>query len=461
VTGDITGVEEQLQQAERCLDSPSAEMVVADEEELARLPAHIAMYRAGLALLHGDREATIVHARRSVDLRAADDHMGRAAAAALAGLAHWGGGDLDAAAAGYAEAIAGMEAAGNLADVLGCSLTLADIRSAQGRLREARSTLEHGLRVAADPEGPTRRGTVDMHVGLAEVLYEGNDLDAVRRHLDTADELGEHAGLPQSPYRRRVVMARLRQAEGDLASALDLLEEAEQRFETDYSPAVRPVSATKARLRVARGEVDAARRWARERELTADDDLSYLREYEHITLARALLADGDVDEATALLARLLTAAEEGGRTGSLIEILVLLALAQQAQGQEVDARASLERALALAVPEGYVRVFLDEGPALVAPLEAAAQPGNDHARRLLAEAGPMRPTTAQAGLVDPLSDRELEVLRLLRSELSGPEIAGQLFVSLNTMRTHTKSIYTKLGVNSRRAAVRRADELGL
>ena len=155
VTGDVTGVEERLDEVERWLDVPSPDLVVADDEEFARLPAHIAMYRAGLALLHGDREGTIAHARRSVDLRRDDDHMGRAAAAALAGLAHWSGGDLAAAADGYAEAVAGMEAAGNLADVLGCSLGLADMQTAQGRLRDA---LEHP---GARPAGGEQPGRAD------------------------------------------------------------------------------------------------------------------------------------------------------------------------------------------------------------------------------------------------------------------------------------------------------------
>ena len=250
------------------------------------------MYRAALALLRGDREGTIAHARRSVDLRAEDDHMGRAAAAALAGLAHWSGGDLEAAADGYAEAVAGMEAAGNLADVLGCSLGLADMRTAQGRLRDALSTLEHGLELATDPGGPTLRGTVDMHVALAEVLYERNDLDAVRRHLDAADQLGEHAGLPQSPTAGGRRWPACAQLDGDDDGALELLDEAEQRFNTDYSPAVRPVPAIKARLRLARGDVEEARRWATDRQLSPDDELSYLHEYEHLTLARVLLAEG-------------------------------------------------------------------------------------------------------------------------------------------------------------------------
>ena len=175
-------------------------------------------------------------------------------------------------------------------------------------------------------------------------------------------------------------------------------------------------------------------------------------------------AEGSLQDATRLLERLLPAAEAGGRMGSVIEILVLQAVAHQARGDLAAGLASLQRALTLAEPEGYVRVFADEGPAMAALLKAAAKQGTAGAyvRRLLAAVnttGPAAPVPP--GLVEPLSERELDVLRLLGTDLSGPDIARQLSVSLSTVRTHTNRIYTKLGVNNRRAAVRRATELNL
>ena len=178
-----------------------------------------------------------------------------------------------------------------------------------------------------------------------------------------------------------------------------------------------------------------------------------------------------IDEAMGLLERLLRAAEEGGRTGSVIEILVLQALAHQTRGDIPAALAPLERALTLAEPEGYVRIFVGRGPAHGGLLEAAANnrgsPGS-YVRRLLAAFGKTEDSTAAVraarqptGLVEPLSERELDVLRLLGTDLDGPDIARELMVSLNTVRTHTKNIYAKLGVNNRRAAVRRAEELDL
>jgi LuxR family maltose regulon positive regulatory protein len=296
-------------------------------------------------------------------------------------------------------------------------------------------------------------------------------LQAATQQLLRSQELGEYNGLPQNPYRWRVAMARIRQAEGDPVGALDLLNEAERLYVGDFFPNVRPVPALKARVWIAQGRLGEALGWAREQGLSVDDDLSYLREFEYITLARMLLArhqderaEHSLQQATRLLERLLLAAEEGARTGRVIEILVLQALTRQRLGDIPAALAFLERAVTLAEPEGYVRVFVDEGPPMASLLRAAAKHGTtrNYARRLLAavsETGPDSPV--RQALIDPLSERELEVLRLLGTELDGPAIARELMVSLNTVRTHTKHIYAKLAVTSRRAAVRRAAELGL
>ena len=175
-------------------------------------------------------------------------------------------------------------------------------------------------------------------------------------------------------------------------------------------------------------------------------------------------AEASVQEATRLLERLLRAAEEGQRTGSVIEILVLQALTHQAQDDIPAALASLRRALTLAEPEGYVRIFADEGPPMASLLRAIAKQGiaRNYVRLLLAAVNKTEDgTPASQGLTEPLSERELDVLRLLGTDLAGPDIARELIVSLNTVRTHTKNIYAKLGVNNRRAAVRRARELHL
>ncbi|HEY5049648.1 MAG TPA: LuxR C-terminal-related transcriptional regulator, partial [Acidothermaceae bacterium] len=479
--GEFDGVEARLQDAEGWLSPASGvgssdqatEMVVANEEEFGRLPAAIALYRAAGALAHGDVPATVAHAQLALDLSPVDDHLPRAAAAGLLGIAYWITGDsrLEAGHQAWAECVAGLYRAGHVADTFGCSIGMADIRRVQGRLGDAMRTYEQALAHASAHGGPTLRGTADMYVGISEICSERDDMPAALEHLRHSQELGEHLGLPQNPYRWRVAMARVREAEGDLSGALELLNDAERVYRGDFFPNVRPIPALRARLWIAQGSLDEALGWAHEQGLSADDDLSYMREFEHITLARVLLAqhgkahdERALHDATGLLQRLLEAAEEGGRTGSVIEILVLQALAQQAVGAVSDALMTLERALTLAQPQGYVRIFVDEGQPMSALLRAATKEGiaRDYVRRLLAaftKTDTDRPV--DQGLIEPLSERELDVLRLLATDLNGPGIARTLVVSLNTVRTHTKNIYTKLDVNDRRAAVRRAGELDL
>jgi LuxR family maltose regulon positive regulatory protein len=333
------------------------------------------------------------------------------------------------------------------------------------------STYERGLQLATEQGAPVLRGAADMHVGISELFRERDDLEAASEHLLTSRELGDENGLPQNPYRSRVAAARIRQAEGDLEGALELLTEAEHLYVGDFSPNVRPIAALKARVWIAQGRLSEAQGWAQKHGLTATDDLTYMQEFEHISLAAMLLAQGIQDgadhtivEAADLTERLLGAAEDGGRHGTAIEILVVQALARHARGDLADAIASLDRAVALAEPEGYVRVFIDEGPRMAALLKLAAKRPHvpSYVRRLQAALATAEGAAAvPQPLIEPLSERELEVLRLLETDLGGPEIARELVVSLSTVRTHTQNIYAKLGVNSRRAAIRRAAELDL
>jgi LuxR family maltose regulon positive regulatory protein len=494
--GGITeGVESRLRDAERWLESAAAPTdgnalgaVVVDQEEFRSLPGMIAIYRAGFSLARGNIADTVHHAQQALTLSAEDDHVWRGAAAAILGLAAWISGELEAAYRSYAEGMSHLQRAGYLSDAIGGTTALADIRIIQGRLREAMRTYERALQLATEQDQPAVRGTADMYVGMSELHRERNELHVATQHLMQSKEQGEQTGFPQNPYRWRVAMARIRWAEGELEAALILLHEAEALYVSDFRPNVSPVAALKSRLWIAQGRLADALGWVREKALSAQDDLSYLREVEHITLARLLLALHQSDprghslsEVKALLARLLIAAEAGGRMGTVIEILVLQALAHQMQEDITAALASLARALSLAEPEGYVRIFVDEGPLMAQLLREAANRGimPTYTARLLTAIEdinaqptgtfplltppllqPPIPQRAQQ-VIEPLSERELEVLRLLGTDLSGPEIARQLIISQNTLNTHTKNIYSKLAVNNRRSAVRRAEELDL
>ncbi len=467
VRGEVDGVEPRLAAAERLLGSGSGAVVV-DTVTFGRIPSAIEMYRAAMALIRGDSEGTRTHALRALELVEADDHVGRGSPAALLGLERWSAGDLAEARRWYAEAMACLERAGHLSDVLGCALALSDMQTAQGDLSQAIATCEAGLRLSASAPTPLR-GVCDMHVGMAELSLERGEIEVARHHLRAREELGDHLGLPQNPYRWRVAAARVAEADGDLEGALVLLRAAERLYVNDFSPDVRPVGAITARMLAAHGRWAEALAWATSHGLSAGDDLTYVREYEHLALARTLLAqhaatraDGPLRAATTLLDRLLAAAEAGRRTRSVIETLVLRAVAHRAAGDEAGALDALRRALVLAAPEGQVALLREQAAALGDTLERAASlPGTaEHARAVLAGVGV--PATGQpAAGGEQLSPRELVVLRLLGTELSGPEIARELVVSLHTVRAHTKSIYAKLGVSGRRAAVRRGHEMGL
>ena len=464
-SNEFGDVERRLVDIERQLALQEADLVVVNDEELPRIAAMVEMYRSALALNAGDPAGTIVRADRALELAAEDDLLVRAAAPALSGLASWAMGDLAAAHRGYSVAIDGLRRAGRIADVLGCSLTLADLELALGRLGDTKRTLEGALELADQhpPDGAgVVRGTADMLVALSRSAWHRNDLISAARLLRRADDLGESAGLAQHPYRWRVALALLRAGAGDFTTALELLDDAERVYVGDYSPPVHPIDATRARVLVASGDVAGATAWARQHQLQADDELSYLREYEHVTLARVLLAQKSpaaLRDAVELLDRLLAAAEDGGRSGSVLEILVLQASARR------DV-APLERALTLAEPDGWIRPFLTPGARIVQLVERLARERPDWAfPRSVLEATEQTHVGVAASdpqpLVDPLSGRELDVLRLLASDLDGPDIARHLVVSLNTVRTHTKHIYTKLDVNNRRSAVSRAHQLGL
>lgn len=485
-SNDLTGVEDRLSEIERMLAAPEADLIIVDEAEGPSVAARLEIYRAGLAVLSGNPAAALHHARLAITAAPPGDDLSVASASGLAGLANWATGDVIAAHESYVGCAAGLERAAYYADVLGCSLTIADMELALGRLHDADRTLRRALDLAQRhrPAGAALRGTADILVALSRTAWHRDDLPAAAELLGRASDLGESAELPQNPYRWRVGMARLRAAEHDWGAARELLDEAERVYVGDFSPPVHPVHATRARVLVASGDAVGARAWAREHAVAADDDLSYLREYEHVTLARVLLAEhhatdrrltqraddgtGPLRAAAALLDRLLRAAEAGGRAGTVIEIEVLRALAHQAAGADELALSALDHAVDLAEAESWVRFFLDASPGLgelltrLVPRRSA--PG--FVQHLLAQRTGLTPTPEPASvprgaLLERLSDRELEVLRLLGSDLSGPAIARELYVSLNTVRTHTKHIYTKLGVNNRRAALTRAHQLGL
>jgi len=502
--GELGGVEPRLRDAEQWLDMPAdmrmrpesltAGMVVVDKEEFRRLPGMIALLRTAQALARGDMPETVKNARRVLDVAPENDYLMLGGAASTLGLAAWASGDLEAACRMTADGMVNVRLAGYISPAIGGAIVLADIQIAQGHLHEAMTTYERALQWATEPGAPVLRGAADMYVGMSALHREHNDLKTATQHLLTSQALGELAGLPQNPYRWCAAMARIREVQGDLDEALDLLDQAERLYDGAFSPNVRPIATRKVRVWLAQGRLGEALGWAREQGLSVDDGLSYLREFDHITLARVLLvrylndrADGCIVGVMRLLERLLKAAEEGGRKGSVIEILVLQAIAYRAQGDLPAALLPLQHALALAEPEGYVRMFLDEGSSMMHLFREAsaceilprqglptytdmllaafeAEKRKSEAKPDLLPAHPLiKPESqpAKSMLIEPLSQRELKIIQLISQGLSNREIGERLFLALDTVKGYNRKIFDKLQVQSRTEAIARARELGL
>jgi LuxR family maltose regulon positive regulatory protein len=482
--GDLDAVEPWLDAAEVAMSAGAVarsdiaqssllrSLTRARDAELRGLPAMIAVYRAAVAQARGDVAGTTAHAARALALADRDDHGSRAAAAGFLGLAAWAAGDLDTAVDTFTGAVHDLHAAGRLTDELGATVVLAEMVRAQGRPDDAGRMYERAIDAADRHAEAPLSITGDLHVGRADVLREQGRLEAADEHLRIADELGPRGSLPENRHRWYTAAAGLLRARGDLDAAVTMLDRAEPRYRPGYFPDVRPIPAIRARIRIAQDRLADARAWVRERGLAPGDPAGYLAEYNQLTLARLLVAEGDPRAALELLDGLLDAARAAGRQGSVIEVRLVRALARAAAGETDAASADLAVGLADGVPAGYCRLFLDEGPPMVrllAALAGSGAPGRTRAQAeqlLTAAAAPVpddhpRPVPAGPALPDELSRRELEVLRLLATELTGPDIARTLFVSVNTLRTHTKHIFAKLDVRTRRAAVARATDLGL
>jgi LuxR family maltose regulon positive regulatory protein len=318
------------------------------------------------------------------------------------------------------------------------------------------------------------------YVGLGDLHRERTDLDGAVHDLTLAIDLCQQWGNVEILAEAHSVLARVWLGKGDLARAVETLEQAKTLIQThDIEPRiVADVSNCEVRVRLASGDFVAAQRRLSEPQLSVNDERSFQREAEQILLARVLLARGRqsgqgrlIEEVSSLLQRLLQAAEAGGRIGRIIEILVLQAMAQQARSIRVQAIDSLARALVLAQPEGYIRVFLDEGPPMTRLLQDARASARSSAyvTQLLADSedtwGKLRDPSGSMlrpeELAEPLTERELEVLRLVAAGLSNSQIAKSLTITVGTAKRHVNNIYDKLSVGSRTQAVARARELQL
>jgi LuxR family transcriptional regulator, maltose regulon positive regulatory protein len=473
IDGDLEGAAALLDDAESALGAmPSDTMARATHAnpELGRLRGTIEVYRAALAQARGDIDGTAHHARRALESAGPQDHLARSGGAGFLALAAWADGDLETAVDTFDQTVAALHAAGFLADELGTSIPRASMWVGRGRPDTAMRLLEDALGVATR-QPATLSSTGDLHVALADILREHDELDAAEDHLQTAHEVGDAASLLENRHRWYLTKAGVEAARGRLDAAATLVEQGQTLHLSGFYPDVRPIPAILARIRIAQGRLDDALAWARDHDVDRYQPPQYRHEYNQLTLARLQIARGREQTGRAglahvlrLLDRLLPVAESQHRAASVIEIHLLAALVHHVHGDVAAALDRLVLALALGVPVGYRRLFLDEGAPMAELLRMAQQQRPDcgeHVRQLQHSAAGLEAAAPQSPAGEELSERELEVLRLLVTTLTGPDISRQLYMSVNTFRTHTKHIFTKLDVNTRAAAVRRAQGLGL
>ena len=449
---------------------------------LANVPAGIAFLRAVLARLRGDAARAAGYNRQALTHLGEDDWFMRSFVHWNRAVTDWLDGRLGPAERGLAEVLAERRAVGALfAGFLPMRIwyDLGEVQRAQGNLDAALATYRQALDTFGESSQTALTGPA--HVGLAQVLYERNELTAALDHATSGVTLCRQLAFTPALATGLAVMARIRHAQGDAAGALEAMGEAGQ---AGLSPQVitlfNPVPSQRARLLLAQGDTAAAARWTQQRGLRPDDEPGYPQEREYLVLARVLLAQDRPGQALTLLDRLLAQAATGGFIGSVIEIRALQALAHQASRDEPAAMAALVEALTLSCPRGHVRVFADEGPpmgALLGRLVAAHRAKQAPARRIplsyltrlvqafdgnLNAAAALRPELGTVpGLIEPLTGRELEVLRLLAAGKSNQRIAHDLVVALDTVKKHVTHILGKLGAANRTEAVARARDLGL
>jgi len=503
----------QLETLEALLDDAERAFAISGDEPyedpagrpvsvLANVPAGIAFLRASLARLRGDVALAGGYNRQALAQLGEDEWLLRSFVRWNRAAADWLGGKLGPAERGLAEVLAELRTAGEAIRRAGGEPTevfraveggaeffagflamrvcydLSQVQRAQGNLDAALATSRQVLEAAG--EGRSQPPYLGLaHVGLAEVLYERDELTAALDHATRGVTLCRQLAFTPPLATGLAVVARILQAHGDAAGALEAMGEAGQ---AGLSPQVaalfNPVPSQRARLLLAQGDVPAAAEWATAAGLSPDGEPDYPQEPAYLVLARVLLAQNDPGPALTLLERLLGAAASQGRAGSIIEIQALRALALAASGDHASALGALTEALTLGRRHGHVRVLADEGApmhALLAQL-AAARPGQQHAARrpgagylaaLLrscgqADAVPLRRgATASPGLAEPLTDRELEVLRLLAAGRSNQRIARDLVVALDTVKKHVTHVLGKLGAANRTEAAARARQLGL
>ena len=453
--------EAQLQAVEQQMQADGAPTLPAE------MQGHIAAIRAWIAHARGDPHHAAAFSRQALELCPHMDAAVRSGLMSLWGIGCFVQNDLPGSARAYAESVDLARSSGNIMLEVLSHASLGEVNRMMGRLHEAEAIFQEALQIATRNKSPA---VGQAYACLAHLYREWNDLASARFFAEKLIESSAMWGVADALASGYLFLAAVLQAQGDMPGANQALAEMSQvmRRHPLELRSMPLLGATRARLWLAQGRLDDARRWAEARGLSPEGEFDVSHEIEYLALVRILLAEGQVDEAMRLLSRLQNPMQSAGRYGNLLEVLVLQAVALDMQGDTASALAVLEQALRLARPEGYMRVFLDEGKPIETLLQTAVTEWDNrellaYGRKLLAvfAAEGVQPVAAQTPEPAILSERELEVLRLMAAGCSNQEIADELVIALGTAKRHIANIFDKLDVRNRTEAVAQARKLGL
>ena len=453
--GQLIGVEEKLQATEAALALAALPGATLDETT-RDLVGKIAAARANVAQAHAQTETILIQSRRALEYLHPDNLSDRSMATRSLGFAYFFQEDLTGAGRAYAEAFSLAQAAGDIVDSSLASLRLGQVQAAENQLHLAAETYQRVLPLI-DEYSPHNAPVA--YLGLARIYYEWNDLDAAEKYGEKSLQLArQYDQVIDRLIVSEVFLASLKLARGDVTGAIDKILQAEKTSRLkNYTYRLPDITYTRARIQLCHGNVDEAAQLAQNNVMP-------------LMQARVLIAQGNPSEALALVEPQRQQAEVKRLPQRLLLVMAVQSIVLFVQGAKDQAVQVLAEALALAEPGGYIRLFVDEGALMAQLLLEAASRGirPDYIARVLAafegeskEERQAASIPAPSSLIEPLSQRELEILKLIALGLSNREIGERLFLALDTIKGHNRRIFDKLQVQSRTEAIARARALGL
>lgn len=432
--------------------------------ETREMRGHIAAIRAHIAAYCWDGASVILHSHQAMELLPKTNLAIRSFVAQVLGGAYLLNGDLKSASRSLDEARRLGKASGNLHVAVLASFMLANLQADRGQLHQAVQSYREALQLATSSSVRPLPVAARAYNGLGWVYYEWNDLETAHQYSDQCIALAQHWGNINALVSAHVILAKIKQARGDFESAQTCIDKA-RNFAHNHTLAPGGASGleiSQVSLWLAVGNLAAAEHWLQTSGLKIDDEVPFLREMEYHTFVQVLLVQNKLDFAMTLVNRLLSVAESHGKMGDIIGLLGLKALILQSQTDIVPALEALKRALDLAEPEGYIRVFVDQGKPMQELLKKVKSEGRirKYIQKLLSSFGGETYSGSQP-LIEPLSERELEILRLVAGGKSNQEIATELYLAVGTVKKHLSNIFGKLNVDSRTRCIAQARELHL